>query len=161
MDAMNQTRSAAVATVGALAGAVLGVCVVAAFHHALSYHPQRDGWGLLLLAGGIGGLAGAVLGMSAGTVELRGRGKTTALGALAGCGLGVLGAVLYASIAVSHKDPGGIRDAIEVGYRWQGLSIGVPAGSLFGGIVGFVAGFVRRRVAPLSAQGGSCRHDER
>jgi len=63
------------AFLGAFAGAVLGLVVLAIVFHSLDipYAPIRDSSGLLLMGIGVGALAGAVFGWVAGGWKLRGR----------------------------------------------------------------------------------------
>jgi hypothetical protein len=131
------------AGLGALCGAVICLTLTAVAYQILSDQPPEEDVGMLLFLAsvGAGGTAGAILGTVAGAWELRGRGRAVVLGALAGCLVGLVGAVLYTSVATGYHD---IWGKLAARHRWVGLVVGAPAGSLLGGIVGFMVGGRRR-----------------
>jgi hypothetical protein len=147
MNRVKRTNAALMrATGGALAGAIVCLVCVAAVGQAVGYNPPDEAASRLFLAAvGIGGAAGAVLGAAAGAREVRGRAKVIVLGALAGCLLGLLGAVLYAAAATAAENPTFLWDKVEARHRRVGMVVGVPAGSLLGGLGAFGVSVLQRR----------------
>jgi hypothetical protein len=135
------------ATCGAVAGAVVCLALVALVGLAVGFWPPDDGVSspLFLATVAVGGTAGAVLTAAAGALEVRGRAKVIVLGAVAGCLLGIVGAIVYGAAATAAENPTFMWDKAEARHRRVGILVGVPAGSLLGGLAGFVVGILQRR----------------
>jgi hypothetical protein len=142
---MTRMRTLGKALLGAVAGAVVCLTLIAFVMAALSYIPPDDRTGtlLFLLGVGIGSPAGATLAVVAGKREIRGRAKDVLCGTLTGCILALLAAQLVAALATGS-------DVFTMGKRgadtrWIGLCVALPTGSLLGGLYGFAKGARQRR----------------
>jgi hypothetical protein len=126
------------AVAGGVAGAVVFVVALGTAAALSWYPPEAVGPPLFLAVAGAGMAAGAALGAALGGREIRGGVKAVAVGTLAGCLLGVLGAFAY-SYALTG---GSIRGKMADQHRFIGLMTAVPAGTILGGLCGLLVGFL-------------------
>jgi len=130
MEAERGLKAAAVrASIGAVAGAILWVIVIA----SSMWEPpsDEDPGRFMLRVVAVGGLGGAAFGVIVGAREIRGKAKPAIIWSLAGT---VLGTLAGNAIGYAFDPPlGGFRGG---SYVVRGIVYGAIGGAILGGILG-------------------------
>ncbi len=149
------------ALLGAFAGAVLGTIglgLLADFRF-VDYYPAEDGLALVGKVAGVAALAGAFLGVVAGSWEIRGKAQVIVVSVLTGSVVGLFVGVVCGEVVATCSLPSPVEDKDRAVYWWLGVMTGVPGGAVLGGLSGAVVACCRAkghaRPGPPDAEAGT------